>query len=207
MGACEYVSTVVSDDIWKDISELSERAREIVSDPQDIPYSGDINTISFIGRPYPKDFSSDKEKNDFISARLDKLGKGEGEIIDLGTEYWVKAYVDFRESDMNTFKRKTKSSKDYLEFLYKKFSKDRKFLLIDETGSYYSSFSSIFNAKSYVNRRILDESFSTDYFILSKSAVIFCTGVGDVYEEGIIPSKDYLVIPYNKYLLFGWACE
>lgn len=206
MGACEYMSTVVSGDIWEDISKLSRSAVEMVRDPQDIPYSGDINTISFRG-PYPKEFSSEDEKYEFVNRRLNELGKGDGEIINLGVEYYVKAYVDFRESDINFFKKKTRCSKEDLAFLYKKFSEDRKFLLVDETGSYYSSFSSIFNAKSYTNRRILDDSFKTDYFILSKSAIIFCTGIGDIYEEDIIPSKDYLVIPYNKYLLIGWACE
>lgn len=207
MGACSYMSTIVSGDIWKDISEMSERAIDMVEDPQDIPYSGDINTISFSRRPYFKDFSSDREMYDFVEERLDNIDKGEGEIINLGAEYYVKAYVDFRESDINAFKRKTNSSKEDLAFIHNKFSKDRKFLLVDETGSYYSSFGSIFEAKSYVNKRMLSEKFSTDYFILAKSAIIFCTGLGDIYEEGIVPSKDYLVIPYNKYLLIGWACE
>lgn len=206
MGACQYMSTVVSGDIWEDISKLSESAVDMVRDPQDIPYSGDINTISFRG-PYVKNFSSEEEKYEFADRALNELGKGEGKIIDMGVEYYVKAYVDFQESNLDFFKRKTNSSKENLAFLHKKFSEDRKFLLVDETGSYYSSFRNLSNAQSYTSRRILDEKFKTDYFILSKSSVIFCTGVGDIYKEEIFSSKDYLAIPYNKYLLVGWACE
>ena len=206
MGACIYVKTIVSGDIWNDISKLSKLAIERVRDPQDIPYSGDINTISFVG-PYTKNFYSDEEQHEFIDRTINEISKGEGKIFNIGVEYYVKAYVDFQESDINFFKRKTNSSKEDLAFLYKKFSEDRKFLLVDETGSYYSSFKDLSSAKSYINKRILNEKFNTDYFIMSKSSIIFCTGIGDIYKENISPSKDYLVIPYNKYLLVGWACE
>lgn len=206
MGACEYMRVVVSDDIYSEISKLSEECVRSIQDPQDIPYSGGINTIDF-KRCYARELKSDADMYSYVGSRLHDIRKGEGEIVELGVEYYVKAYVDFRESDINAFREKTGSSKDYLKFLYNKFSKDKKFLLVDETGSYYSSFSSISDIKSYVNRKMLSEKFAIDYFILGKSNVIFCTGLGDIIDENIRPSNSYIVIPYKKYLLFGWAWE
>ena len=46
MGACDYSKIIVSDDIMKDINELSKNAVAGL-DCDDIAYSGDINTISF----------------------------------------------------------------------------------------------------------------------------------------------------------------
>lgn len=206
MGACDYINTLISCDIREDIANLSKSVVDMLEDSEDIPYSGGINTISF-RRQYAKKLLTEDEKYNFIEDRLNELGKGEGEIVDLGVEYYVKAYVDFTESDIDFFKRKTKISKETLNFYYKKFSSDRKFLVVDETGSYYSSFKNMKEAKSFVNKRILNEKFSTDYFILSKSNIIFCTGIGDRYDRRIFPSSNYLVIPYHKYLLIGWARE
>lgn len=52
------------------------------------------------------------------------------------------------------------------EVVVHKFTEDKKCLLVDETGSFYSSFSSLENTKKYINRRTLNESFSTDYYLL-----------------------------------------
>ena len=90
MGACDYSKIIVSDDIMKDINELSKNAVAGL-DCDDIAYSGDINTISF-RRCYHKKFSSMEEMYDFSEERLNDLEKGEGEIIDLGVDYYVKAY-------------------------------------------------------------------------------------------------------------------
>ena len=54
---------------------------------------------------------------------------------------------------------------------------------------------------------MLSEKFAIDYFILGKSDIIFCTGLGDIIDKNIRPSNSYIVIPYKKYLLFGWAWQ
>ena len=206
MGACEYVKEFVTDDIHKKIDEVVDSITKHYYDIDELSYSGDINTIHF-KREYFKSFKTKEEKDKYIEDRLRVLEKREGEIVDLGVEYFVKAYVDFKESDVKFFKNKTNINNSYLEFLKSKFSSDKKYLLVDETGSYYSSYSTLEEAKSYVNNRILKEVFKTDYFILSKSCIIFCTGVGDIYDKYINSGKGYLVIPYNRYLLIGLAAE
>ena len=51
------------------------------------------------------------------------------------------------------------------------------------------------------------EEFSTDYYIVSRSLAYHCTGEGDICNKNIKPSDNYLIIPFYKYLLIGWAAE
>jgi hypothetical protein len=202
MGSCDFTRELVSSDIFKDIDDLCKSYLY----GEDEGYSGKINTIEFT-KCISKKFSSDSDKYEFISNTLDNLGKGEGLIINLGVHHYVKAYVDFKKSSIGDFKKRTNISKDDLAFYKSKFSEAKKYLLVDETGSFYSSYGSIADAKKYVNRRILSESFKLDYYILSKSSVVLCTGVGDICDKGISNGEKYITIPYNKYLLIGWARE
>lgn len=205
MGACDYSKIIVSDDIMKDINELSKNAVAGL-DCDDIAYSGDINTISF-RRCYHKKFSSMEEMYDFSEERLNDLGKGEGEIIDLGVEYYVKAYPVIRKSDIEKFKERTGSDREDIIKLLKRLDKGAKCLILDENGRYLEAFYSVEQAKKYIAYKVLQESFSKDYFLMTDSSVALCTGVGDVYEEPIPEGDNYKVIKYNRYFLFGWACE
>lgn len=206
MGACDFTQIVVTNDIYSEIGKLCEECVRYIEDPQDIPYSGGINTIDFIRR-YSKTFEDENEMYDFIDTRLNKLEKREGEIVELGTEYYVKAYSVFRDCLLKDFKARCRLSDRDLSSLHSKFKGEKKYLLVDETGSFYSSYETISEAKKYANFRMLNEKFKIDYYILSKSKVLLCTGVGDVYDKEPTSSKDYLIIPYKKYLLFGWASE
>lgn len=129
-----------------------------------------------------------------------------GAYVNIGLEYYAKSWVSFKDYGVTLFEYNLRG-KSYREF-FKESCLGKTYIIVSARNlRVVNYFSKIVDAKEYVNYRMFNDLFEEDYYILSKSRIIYCTGEGKVVSRRFKSTDKYLCVPYYRYLLIAWCSE
>jgi hypothetical protein len=160
-------------------------------------YSGQINSCGDITLHRPsKPLKTDKQLWDYVQDRMDDMGTGVGEVIDLGIVSYsiakpvVKEFTGRLQIDFSQYR----SVKDPA-------------ILLHPNGRMIAT-GTLAELKEKAKRLVLQETFENDYYIVGKSTkkVYVVTGEGKMVKTTTKKSDaNCKVIPYHNYVVYGWA--
>ena len=197
MGATDFCHLIEHHDWVTAIRELQDLADEEYGRRDG--YSGAINSMDLrnfsVHRPGRR-FKSMDDVWDYVEDRFNRMGKNEGEVIDLGVagHSIAKAVVKEYHGNVNMSPSTLRGIKEPA-------------VLMDRHGVVKAS-GTMSELKEKGMKLVLKEKFSDDYLIIGKnsSKVFIVTGEGKMVKSTSRKSTaNTLVLPYHKYIIYGLA--
>lgn len=208
MGAISGRGSFVDTDWRNGIRKVQIGASEMFGYQEG--YSGAENSCDFCYKGEYIDFGkntkkAEKDLNTFIHKRLEKLGAGDGEIINVGQDGVLICSTVFKEVkyrapfDRYHYLRNMKKGPSVL--LEKPMYGANDFVIPVEEGT-------VALLKEYAHTLLRESKYSEDYYILTKNKLYLCTGDCEKKKKTTRVTTDkYLVLPIYKFIYYGWYRE
>lgn len=193
MGGCSGGGSFKSTDWREGINKIIEEAEDYYGHQEG--YSGAANSCEF---RYLGDKSklSKKELEKYIDGRMDMLGNGDGEVVNVGI---VGYYV---------IKTKVEPAR-YLGFDTREVTRgmQRPAILVEERHGYPRKIAEGTQAelKQKVHQLLRSCNYNKTYYILTRKASYLCSGDIKEYKTTKQKTTDkQLVLPVYKFEYYGW---
>ena len=206
MGACNGGGTFIDSNWRRGIALVQEEAEREYGHRDG--YSGAPNSCRFMyfgekfeyGKNTKK---AQKDLNDFIDKRMDMLGSGDGEIICIGIEYYGIISTEISETDWAPFDSRyyLKSMKKGPAVLLEPYDYVGQGMLVIAEGT-------IADLKKVAHKELRRSKYDKDLYIVGKTKNYVCSG--KIKQQKVTKRETddkVLVLPFYKYLYYGWYRE